>query len=125
MADFLFRWPQRWNAEPADGGYFQELANGSDSTGGGYGNGSASDSKSKGWEFESVWFHFLKVLGSHACPDYREAGLQGCGRIACNVKGLLRELSPGFLAPWARIIPLDQAADTVNTSALLRRPTPH
>ena len=30
---------------------------------------------------------------------------------ALRAKGLLRELSPGPLAPEARIIPLDQAAD--------------
>ena len=32
---------------------------------------------------------------------------------AQSMTGLLRELSPGLLAPEARIIPLDQAADDV------------
>ena len=32
-------------------------------------------------------------------------------RIALTQKGLLRELNPGPLAPAARIIPLDQAAN--------------
>ena len=32
-------------------------------------------------------------------------------RIALAKKGLLRELNPGPLAPEARIIPLDQAAN--------------
>ena len=34
-------------------------------------------------------------------------------------KGLLRELNPGPLAPEARIIPLDQAADSISANAIL------
>ena len=40
-------------------------------------------------------------------------------RIALTQKGLLRELNPGPLAPEARIIPLDQAAN--ETKALISR----
>ena len=39
--------------------------------------------------------------------------------IALTQKGLLRELNPGPLAPEARIIPLDQAAN--ETKALISR----
>ena len=75
----------------ADGGYFQEPANGSDSTGK-YGATVArltSDQKVGSSNLSA--FILLEFLGSRACPDYRQ--------IACDVKGLLRELNPGPLAP--------------------------
>ena len=100
MEEFFFRCPQRWNAEQAASGYFQEPPELSDSTGG-YGATVARltpDQKVGSSNLSALIFYSFP--GSHACPTTgSEAGLQGCGCIACDVKGLLRELNPGPLAP--------------------------
>ena len=53
----------------------------------------------------------------HTVSFHRPA--HGCIAIATEYtdkKGLLRELNPGPLAPEARIMPLDQAANATRTS---------
>ena len=61
---------------------------------------------------------FVRRLGDWLPEDLQCADQSGCAQRGeldsaglVRVQGLLRELNPGPLAPWARIIPLDQAAN--------------
>ena len=54
----------------------------------------------------------LNVIGNHVHSEI--GGVRGA-------KGLIRELSPGPLAPETRIIPLDQAANRYRLGKLVSR----
>ena len=69
----------------------------------------ASDSTARS---NAVWRSFAKAQKRFAVV------MNTC--IALAQKGLLRELNPGPLAPEARIIPLDQAAN--ETKAFISKP---